>query len=148
MAKNTGLGKGLGALLSNNVSIEEEKIQEGESVQKLRIIEVEPNRNQPRKVFDEEAIEDLANSIKEYGVIQPIIVTKESNCKKSEVLSCLVNKLSTSLLFILAFLLLYTFISKLESISISSLFLGVILKYPVIFEYFLYFFITFFSISL
>ncbi|MBE5820015.1 MAG: ParB/RepB/Spo0J family partition protein [Clostridiales bacterium] len=79
MAKNTGLGKGLGALLSNNVSIEEEKIKEGESVQKLRIIEVEPNRNQPRKVFDEEAIEDLANSIKEYGVIQPIIVTKESN---------------------------------------------------------------------
>ena len=79
MAKNTGLGKGLGALLSNNVTIEEEKIKEGESIQKLRIIEVEPNRNQPRKVFDEEAIEDLANSIKEYGVIQPIIVTKESN---------------------------------------------------------------------
>ena len=79
MAKNTGLGKGLGALLSNNVSIEEEKIKEGESIQKLRMIEVEPNRNQPRKVFDEEAIEDLANSIKEYGVIQPIIVTKESN---------------------------------------------------------------------
>ena len=79
MAKNTGLGKGLGALLSNNVTIEEEKIHDGESIQNLRIIEVEPNRNQPRKVFDEEAIEDLANSIKEYGVIQPIIVTKESN---------------------------------------------------------------------
>ncbi len=79
MAKNTGLGKGLGALLSNNINIEEEKIQEGERIQKLRIIEVEPNRNQPRKVFDEEAIEDLANSIKEYGVIQPIIVTKEKD---------------------------------------------------------------------
>ena len=79
MTKNTGLGKGLGALLSNNISVEEEKIQEGERVQSLRIIEIEPNRNQPRKIFDEEAIEDLACSIKEYGVIQPIIVTKESN---------------------------------------------------------------------
>lgn len=78
MTKNTGLGKGLGALLSNNV-VEEEKAQEGEVIQNLKIIEVEPNRNQPRRNFDEESIEELANSIKEYGVIQPIIVTKQKD---------------------------------------------------------------------
>ena len=78
MTKKTGLGKGLGALLVNNV-IEEEKVQEGEAVQSLKIIEVEPNREQPRRNFDEEALEELANSIKEYGVIQPIIVTKQED---------------------------------------------------------------------
>ena len=78
MTKKTGLGKGLGALLVNNV-IEDEKVQEGETVQSLKIIEVEPNREQPRRNFDEEALEELANSIKEYGVIQPIIVTKQED---------------------------------------------------------------------
>ena len=75
MKKNTGLGKGLDALLVSNI-IEEEKVQDGEVVQKLKIIDVEPNREQPRINFDEEALEELSNSIKEYGVIQPIIVTK------------------------------------------------------------------------
>ena len=78
MTKNTGLGKGLGALLSTNI-VEEEKIQEGEVIQNLKIIEVEPNKDQPRRIFDEESIEELASSIKEYGVIQPIIVTKQND---------------------------------------------------------------------
>jgi len=78
MTKNTGLGKGLGALLSTNI-VEEEKIQEGEVIQNLKIIEVEPNKEQPRRSFDEESIEELASSIKEYGVIQPIIVTKQND---------------------------------------------------------------------
>ena len=78
MTKNTGLGKGLDALLLNNI-VEEEKVQDGEIIQKLNIIDVEPNREQPRRNFDEESIEELANSIKEYGVIQPIIVTKQEN---------------------------------------------------------------------
>ena len=78
MTKNTGLGKGLDALLLNNY-IEEENIQEGEKVQNLKIIEVEPNREQPRRNFDEESLEELSNSIKEYGVIQPIIVSKKDN---------------------------------------------------------------------
>lgn len=81
MTKKTGLGKGLNALLSNNV-VEEEKIQEGEVIQNLKVIEVEPNKEQPRRNFDEESIEELANSIKEYGVIQPIIVTKQDNYYK------------------------------------------------------------------
>ncbi len=78
MTKNTGLGKGLDALLLNNY-IEEENIKEGEKVQNLKIIDVEPNREQPRRNFDEEALEELSNSIKEYGVIQPIIVSKKDN---------------------------------------------------------------------
>ena len=81
MTKKTGLGKGLNALLSNNI-IEDEKIQEGEVIQNLKVIEVEPNKEQPRRNFDEESIEELANSIKEYGVIQPIIVTKQDNYYK------------------------------------------------------------------
>lgn len=78
MTKNTGLGKGLSALLSTNI-IEEEKVQDGEVIQNLKIINVEPNKEQPRRNFDEESIEELANSIKEYGVIQPIIVTKQKD---------------------------------------------------------------------
>ena len=78
MTKNTGLGKGLNALLNSTV-IEEEKIQEGEVIQQLKLIDIEPNKGQPRINFDEEAIDELSNSIKEYGVIQPIIVTKKDD---------------------------------------------------------------------
>lgn len=81
MAKKTGLGKGLDALFSDNLKEikEEEQIRDGEVVQNLKIIEVEPNREQPRKNFDEEALSDLAESIKRYGLIQPIIVTKKED---------------------------------------------------------------------
>lgn len=75
--KKTGLGKGLDALFSTPI-IEETTNQE-EIVKKLKINEIEPNKEQARKLFDEEAIEDLATSIKEYGVIQPIIVSKKSD---------------------------------------------------------------------
>lgn len=73
MAKMTGLGKGLDALFSDNIKVKEEKI-EGEVVQQIKITEIEPNPDQPRKKFDDDKIEELAASIKEYGVIQPIIV--------------------------------------------------------------------------
>ena len=80
MTKKTGLGKGLDALFSTNLVInDDEKIQDGEVIQKLKLINIEPNREQPRKIFDEDAIEELANSIKEYGVIQPIIVIKKDD---------------------------------------------------------------------
>jgi ParB family chromosome partitioning protein len=78
MAKKTGLGKGLDALFSNNVDLDEE-VKENEVIEKLKITQVEPNRNQPRKNFDEEALEELAESIKRYGVIQPIIVVKKDD---------------------------------------------------------------------
>lgn len=78
MAKKTGLGKGLDALFANNIEVEE-NIKENEVIEKLKITEVEPNRNQPRKHFDEEALEELAESIKRYGVIQPIIVVKKGD---------------------------------------------------------------------
>ena len=77
MAKMTGLGKGLDALFGP--APKEEQIQENDTLQNLNINEVEPNRNQPRKRFDEEALEELANSIKEYGLIQPIVVTKQDD---------------------------------------------------------------------
>lgn len=81
MAGKTGLGKGLDALFSGGLQniAEEEKLQAGESIVNLKLIEVEPNKEQPRMRFDDEKIEDLADSIKEYGVIQPIIVTKKND---------------------------------------------------------------------
>ena len=85
MAKKTGLGKGLDALfadtsLLNNEEENKVEVQEGEEVvKKIKIIEIEPNRNQPRKIFDNETLEDLAESIKKYGVIQPIIVNKKDD---------------------------------------------------------------------
>jgi ParB family chromosome partitioning protein len=63
------LGKGLGALLAVDV-------QEGE-IKELKINEIEPNLNQPRKEFDEESLRQLADSIAAHGIIQPIVVRKE-----------------------------------------------------------------------
>jgi len=79
MAKNTGLGKGLEALFTDKSIIEDvkENKKEGEVIEKIKIIDIEPNKNQPRRKFDMESIEELAESIKIYGVIQPIIVTKK-----------------------------------------------------------------------
>ena len=77
MAKKTGLGKGLDALFSIPLDEEEVVVENKSGVTQLGINEIEPNANQARKIFDEESIEDLAKSIKEYGVIQPIIVTKK-----------------------------------------------------------------------
>ena len=77
MPKMTGLGKGLDALFGPTPV--EEQPQENDVLRNLKINEVEPNRNQPRKRFDEEALEELANSIQEYGLIQPIVVTKQDD---------------------------------------------------------------------
>lgn len=75
MPKKTGLGKGLDALFG--AIPEDEKVKEDDVLKNLNINEVEPNRDQPRKNFNQEALEELANSIKEYGLIQPIIVTQK-----------------------------------------------------------------------
>ena len=76
MAKMTGLGKGLDALFSMPIA-EEEKQLENDVLKNLKITDIEPNREQARKKFDEEAILELSESIKMYGVIQPIVVTKK-----------------------------------------------------------------------
>ena len=76
MVKKTGLGKGLDALFS--MPVEEEEIKkENDSLKNLKITDVETNREQPRRHFDEESISELSESIKMYGVIQPIVVSKK-----------------------------------------------------------------------
>lgn len=65
-----GLGKGLNALITSNL------IEEGESVTEIAVGDIRPNPYQPRKEFEPTAIEELAQSIKEHGIIQPLIVRK------------------------------------------------------------------------
>ena len=84
MAKMTGLGKGLDALFGGSPlempkqnDVQEQVTEENENLRTLKITEVEPNREQPRKTFKQEALEELAESIKTYGIIQPIVVTKK-----------------------------------------------------------------------
>ena len=74
--KKTGLGKGLDALFSMPAQIDE-TVNENDTLQNLKIMDVEPNREQPRKNFDEDSLKDLADSIERYGVIQPIVVTQK-----------------------------------------------------------------------
>lgn len=70
MAKKGGLGKGLDALFSEN-SVEE---MSNTSSVKLKLIDIEPNKEQPRKTFDERALNELADSISRNGVLQPLLV--------------------------------------------------------------------------
>jgi ParB family chromosome partitioning protein len=83
---NKGLGRGLGSLLGilndddeKEVKKTEEKTEiklpEGETIVELEIAKIDNNPNQPRKTFDPTALDELAQSIKLYGVIQPILVT-------------------------------------------------------------------------
>ena len=66
MAKKGGLGKGVDALFFDN-AVEETAVT-------LPIDEIEPNRDQPRKTFDETALAELADSIRAHGVLQPLLV--------------------------------------------------------------------------
>ena len=69
MAKKIGgLGKGLSAIFSENDT------EDNNEVVTIKISQIEPNRNQPRRSFDEDALEELSQSIKEHGVLQPILV--------------------------------------------------------------------------
>ena len=76
MVKNSGLGKGLDALFSNSSVLKEIKEEKGkeEKVEYIELVNIEPNPSQARKKFSEESINELATSIKNYGVLQPIIV--------------------------------------------------------------------------
>jgi len=82
--KSRGLGKGLNALISENVvdlpkvEAKDEQVDEG-NVLKVNINEIEPNKFQPRKMFDDDKLEELSDSIAQYGIIQPLIVTKKGD---------------------------------------------------------------------
>ena len=80
---NRGLGKGLSALFSDteedygkSIAFDEVEAAKGETVQEIEISKIYANPNQPRKVFEETALKELAQSIKEHGVIMPIIVNR------------------------------------------------------------------------
>lgn len=91
--KKMGLGRGLNVLIPEQKKEEtsepkevikevvkvKEVVKEVEKEIELKISEIEPNRNQPRKQFDEDALEELAASIKQFGVIQPLIVQKRDD---------------------------------------------------------------------
>lgn len=91
MAKRTGLGKGLGALIGETKAEKEtteEKTKPAgrkeneEQMGKemfLKISVLEPNKTQPRKNFDEEQLKELADSIKQYGILQPLLVQKNGS---------------------------------------------------------------------
>jgi ParB family chromosome partitioning protein len=73
--KNKGLGKGLAALLGES-EVKEKEIKQNFNIDKLSIHFLKPNRFQPRKNFDKKQLEELAQSIKVRGIIQPIVVRK------------------------------------------------------------------------
>ena len=72
------LGKGLGALLPS----QEDSNQDNNGVVEININDIEPNVNQPRQVFDKDKLDDLAQSIRLYGIVQPLIVKNEDNVYK------------------------------------------------------------------
>ena len=74
--KRGGLGKGLDSLIQEKKPVEKE-IKQGE--QKIKISLIEPNRDQPRRTFEEDALLELADSIKQYGVLQPLLVQKRKD---------------------------------------------------------------------
>lgn len=79
-----GLGKGIGALIpeDDDVKVKEvikEVIVKEPADTKIRISLIEPNKEQPRKAFDEDALIELAESIKQYGILQPLLVQKKGD---------------------------------------------------------------------
>lgn len=73
MAQKKGLGKGLGALIPEQTNNGQKS---DDVVLMMKIKDIEPNREQPRQTFQEEGLDELSASIKEHGVIQPILVRK------------------------------------------------------------------------
>ena len=83
-SRKSGLGKGLDSLITNKVgthSASEKKEQEEKEKADfmVKITKVEPNREQPRKKFDEDALLELAESLKQYGILQPLLVQKRDD---------------------------------------------------------------------
>ncbi|SOC08115.1 chromosome segregation DNA-binding protein [Ureibacillus xyleni] len=78
-----GLGKGIGALFPTETLETLETVQNDDAIEKIALQKLVVNPFQPRKTFDDEKIEELAQSIKEHGIIQPIVVRKKG--KKYEI---------------------------------------------------------------
>lgn len=80
MVKKRGLGKGLSALIPDDIIEENIEIAADEDiVKKVDITLIEPNENQPRRVFDYDSLNEMADSISKHGLIQPIVVRKSGN---------------------------------------------------------------------
>ncbi len=80
LGRQSGLGRGLGALIPSRDSDVREDVSRTETaagvvVQNVAVDQIDPNPHQPRTFFDHTALEDLVNSIKEHGVLQPVVVT-------------------------------------------------------------------------
>ena len=77
-ARKRGLGQGLNALITDE--LEDQIVEQNKhGILKVAINKVEPNINQPRKAFGDDALEDLADSIKQYGIIQPLLVSDKKS---------------------------------------------------------------------
>ena len=99
MAKK-GLGKGLGAIFGEDVIKESEEdiakakaaaVDKGEEMTSERMVKlalIEPNKDQPRKDFNEEQLRELADSIKRYGVLQPLLVQKKGDYSRRTQMAC------------------------------------------------------------
>lgn len=77
MAIKRGLGKGFGSLLPEDFD-NSVMLDKGERIQKVDINSIKPDPSQPRKTFDKSAIDELAQSIKQYGILQPLVVTEKA----------------------------------------------------------------------
>jgi ParB family chromosome partitioning protein len=75
--KNTGLGRGIETLLPKNFD-PSFLLDESERIKKIEIERIEANKDQPRKTFDQVAIDQLSKSIKQYGILQPLIVSPKA----------------------------------------------------------------------
>ncbi len=73
-----GLGRGLGALISDSSDMDLQNNKNKEGVLLVNINKVEPNKEQPRKYFDEELLNELSESIKNFGIVQPLIVSDDN----------------------------------------------------------------------
>ena len=76
MSKKRALGKGMDALFGNEIGMPDAKDQEIEGIQLLPLDHIKPNTNQPRRMFDTESLKELAESIRQQGVVQPILAEK------------------------------------------------------------------------
>ena len=86
-----GLGRGLGALFDDSKSekssegfdflsdLSDTEIADSDSIKMIKVRDIEPNKNQPRKTFDKEKLEILSSSIAAHGIVQPILVKPNIN---------------------------------------------------------------------